>query len=287
MIVCRLPLGLPQVAHRVSADEPDGDEEDGEHCEQDQGKRAAVGPVEGDAELGLDLVAVEQLPGAADEVRSDELTGHRHEHEDDAGDDAGRSERKHDLPEDPDALRAERGGRPQEVGIQAFEGHIERDDHERQVEVDFGDQDPEPTELEYLKRIVRDSGPGEELVDDALLSEAHLPGEDSHDVRGPPRNDDQNQDEVSSCRRLAGENPSRGKSNRECDHRDAQCEQEAPLEQLSDERVVKELAIGRERPGVLEVKVVDDREADSRHPDERDQEEQQIPDARRGKRDCP
>jgi len=82
--------------------------------------------------------------GSAERRGGDVVTRQRHEHQHQAGDDAGHGERQGHLGEGAEAVGAEVLARLTQRRLEPVEGHEQREDHQRQVVVDDAELHGEP-----------------------------------------------------------------------------------------------------------------------------------------------
>ena len=204
---------------------------------------APCGQLRASRNCSTSALPIEKDAPVAEDRRHDVLAHHRDEDEDAAGDEPGQGDRQRDLAEGRQASRAEVLRRLDERPIHPLEGHVEREDHERQVAVDDADQDrhrrPEDAECR-----VPDGIP--DHARQAVRSEDREPRVRADQEARPERDDEQDDEQ-----RLAATRPGRD----EIGERQAD-------EQAEDRAGEGQRQAGDERRGVLErVGVVVERES--------------------------
>src|SRR5205085_3796815 len=114
-------------------------------------------------------------------------------------------ERQRHAPKRLQTARAEIARGLEQAAVEALERDEDRERDERKPDVSEHEHDREPAVEELRDRVVRrsEAGPDEEAVDDTLVAEDDLPGEDAQEVARQERGDQHEQEDVLALR--AGE----------------------------------------------------------------------------------
>ncbi len=169
-----------------------GDQCDGEHDHGDEhdGHRRPERLVLRRLELAGHQRPDHVAGGAAEDRGGDVVAGEGDEHQEQPGGDAGGRERQRDLAERLPPAGAQVLACLAERGIEAIEGHEQREDHERQVVVDHADLH-RLARVEHRQRAAEDVGRLQPLRDEASRRQHDAPGHRPDEEARPERDDHQ------------------------------------------------------------------------------------------------
>ena len=160
----RRPGGRPG-AHRQQRHHDD-------HHQRDR-QRGAQRPVAALAELQLDQVADHHVLAAAQHARRHIGAERGDEDQDRAGDDARLDQRNDDAPQHLQAVGVEIVAGLDQAEIELLHAGIERQHHQRQVDIDHAQHDRE-VGVHHLDRLLDDAEPISRRVDDAFIADDFL-----------------------------------------------------------------------------------------------------------------
>ena len=165
-----------------------------EHEEREQERhRGPERDVARHRELALDEAARVHRARPSQEVGGEERAQGRDEHEHAARDDAGGGEGQRHPPEGAGRSGAEVGGGLEERAVELLHGHVQREDHERQLAVDLAEHD---REIVVEERQRRDPQTAQRLVHEPLGAQEEDPGVHPHEEARPEGQDHEDEERV-------------------------------------------------------------------------------------------
>ena len=194
-------------------------------------------PIVGRAELVRDDLTDHDAPGAADHHRRDVVADGGNEFDDGRGDHTGHGERQRHPEEAHDRAVAEVGRGLQERAVDLLERHVDRQDRKRRPRVGQGEYHCEFAVQEVLERRLDEPQVNEAGIDDAVVAEHDLPGENPKQVAGHEGNVDQDQ----PCHEVLLD-PEGEKVGRRVGHHDGdECHHRRHLDRLPEKLAVEPL----------------------------------------------